>query len=214
VHHFSICRTICCTCFGFRQIHNKENIFFHVRSSVVANLKECSLGEGSIEVLPGQYFDKETNTHYNYFRDYDPSQGRYVESDPIGLRGGINTYAYAMNQPLVRSDSLGLRSKADISQSPCGADGGRRYSDQFPGWTFTAACDAHDRCYATCRRPKLECDRDFYMNMRSQCRGLSIGLRLLCEEAAYEYYTAVFYGGWGAYKDSQAKACQGSTCPN
>lgn len=38
--------------------------------------------------LPGQYADKETNTNYNYYRDYDPSTGRYVEGDPIGLAGG------------------------------------------------------------------------------------------------------------------------------
>ena len=39
--------------------------------------------------FPGQYYDKETNTHYNYFRDYDPTIGRYVQSDPIGLRGAL-----------------------------------------------------------------------------------------------------------------------------
>ena len=44
---------------------------------------------------------------YNYFRDYDPSTGRYVESDPIGLEGGINTYVYAYANPVVYVDPLG-----------------------------------------------------------------------------------------------------------
>jgi RHS repeat-associated protein len=43
--------------------------------------------------FPGQFFDQATRLHYNYFRDYDPRMGRYIESDPIGLAGGINTYS-------------------------------------------------------------------------------------------------------------------------
>jgi RHS repeat-associated protein len=58
--------------------------------------------------FPGQYFDKETNLHYNYFRDYDPSLGRYVESDPIGLRAGLNTYAYGLGDPIANFDPNGL----------------------------------------------------------------------------------------------------------
>jgi RHS repeat-associated protein len=57
--------------------------------------------------FPGQYADKETNLYYNFFRDYDPSLGRYSESDPIGMVGGPNTYAYAYSGPVSNLDPDG-----------------------------------------------------------------------------------------------------------
>jgi len=59
--------------------------------------------------FPGQYFDEETSLHYNYYRHYDPTTGRYIESDPIGLIGGLNTFAYVGGDPLLWTDFYGLK---------------------------------------------------------------------------------------------------------
>ncbi len=58
--------------------------------------------------FPGQYYDAETGTHYNYHRDYDPQLGRYTQADPLGVAGGLNVYAYVGNDPLRMVDPLGL----------------------------------------------------------------------------------------------------------
>jgi RHS repeat-associated protein len=59
--------------------------------------------------FPGQYYDAGVAQHYNYFRDYEPGTGRYVESDPIGLFGGsYSSYVYASGSPLIYIDPFGL----------------------------------------------------------------------------------------------------------
>jgi RHS repeat-associated protein len=60
------------------------------------------------KLFPGQYFDQETGFYYNHFRTYNPATGRYLESDPIGLQGGLNTYTYVLNNPLMLVDYYGL----------------------------------------------------------------------------------------------------------
>ena len=58
--------------------------------------------------LPGQYFDAETGLHYNYHRYYDPTLGRFIQPDPIGLAGGLNLYEYSDGDPLRGCEVLGL----------------------------------------------------------------------------------------------------------
>ena len=68
--------------------------------------------------FPGQYFDKETNHHYNINRDYNPVTGRYIESDPIGFDGGLNTFAYVNGNPATSVDLEGLCGGSDPDPEP------------------------------------------------------------------------------------------------
>ena len=84
--------------------------------------QEISTVENNLR-FPGQYFDKESNLHYNYHRYYDPGTGRYVSADPIGFGGrDVNWYRYADNNSLMYVDSSGLaKSYSDCVQQCVGA---------------------------------------------------------------------------------------------
>jgi RHS repeat-associated protein len=83
-----------------------------VWSAKYSSFGKANIDSGSTVVNPlrfsGQYYDSETGLHYNYHRYYDPSLGRYLRADPIGLEGGINPYLYTNSNPVNYIDPLGL----------------------------------------------------------------------------------------------------------
>ncbi len=71
--------------------------------------------------FPGQYYQAETGLNQNVNRDYDPLTGRYIESDPLGLSAGINTYGYVFSNPVQWADPSGLARQLDPNSEECKA---------------------------------------------------------------------------------------------
>ena len=102
--------------------------------------------------FPGQQFDAETASHYNYFRDYEAGTGRYLQSDPIGLMGGPSTYVYVSTDPLKLSDRSGLVPKVanvgscTLTGSPQKTGGGNGPSHAGDSWNWAMNAASGGNC--------------------------------------------------------------------
>jgi len=96
-----------------------------------------SIGDFNIG-FPGQYWDAEKGSWYNYFRDYDATLGRYLQSDPIGLAGGLNTYTYVEGNPTIYVDQFGLNPWLGVSMFCAGYSGGSAVRDHLVPFQFNS----------------------------------------------------------------------------
>ena len=123
-----------------------------------------TVGGGTFEFplrFPGQYADTEINLFYNYSRDYDPLLGRYLESDLIGLRGGLNTYAYVDSRPILFFDTKGHQAgRTEIGPMPEDAE-----SPAFLPNNATVVPPGTSPAYVTCYLNCLE-EQGFAMARR------------------------------------------------
>ena len=172
-----------------------------------------SLKSANNYTYTGREWDKETGLYYYRARYYDPMEGRFISKDPIEFGGGINQYAYVENNPMNWTDPSGLLMSSNPSSLDhifhpnhihgnwCGPNWTGGQEEEYsktkdvgghyrpPVDSLDAACEIHDKCYATCRKQNkcakffraqcfLSCDQ--VLSTSAQSDGAMAGLAVGC----------------------------------
>lgn len=160
---------------------------------------------------PGQYADLETGTSYNYYRDYYPATGRYVQSDPVGFRGGINTYAYVGSNPIATVDPKGLFSPGvhhDLTVTGAEAAGMQPWEANIvANWVVAAdtgtqgVSDAHQHGMCIPGESKGDCQsswQNLIQDELGKCTyvGLGNAVHALQDSYAAGHLFRNYYGFW------------------
>jgi RHS repeat-associated protein len=157
--------------------------------------------------FPGQYFDDEMGLNYNYFRNYEPSTGRYVESDPIGLLGGNSTYSYVRASPLRKADFSGLWSTVDLELYDWYLHGDGSYVD-ISAWCQDYIADATVELLASKLRTKAGIHAKELANA-----GFTGTEDWTYGERNNLYVTSIYSFGAGNFHDTEVScAFSGSSC--
>ena len=132
----------------------------------------------------GRDYDAETGLRYYRTRYYDPASGRFISEDPVRFKGGINLYAYAVNNPLNLTDATGLAPGGGVGPAGCS------YYDRHCKYSCNGSSSYECRAASCCRsfpdEPKANCTRECLIDWEiANCSTKSGSDRAGCRRLAH-----------------------------
>jgi RHS repeat-associated protein len=134
-----------------------------------------------------------TGLYHATYRYYDPVLKQWAAEDPIGLRGGLNLYAYVGGNPILFNDPRGLDYPIMYPMMDA-----MMKNPPHPGYCtlspelFPESCKKHDECYRCAQKSRWQCDKEFWQDMQRERPWMP-------EIVPAVYWGSVFLFGWPFY---------------